>query len=151
MNKNEIILDDGLEEVIIKNKLGEEIGKFYFRPTDIGILARYREVVDTFDEVTKPLEKANIDNKGEGVDDNDTEAVKEAEKILYEKCDYIFGGNFSEAFFEKINPFSPVGGRFFCEQAIEVVGKYISNRFDKEVKASSKRISKYTSNFSSKE
>lgn len=146
----EIIIDDGLEEVKIKNKFGEEIGKFYFRPTDIGILARYREVVDSFDEVVKPLEHTSINTKGEGETDTDDLAVKEAQEKLFEKCNYIFGGNFAEAFFGKINPFSPVGGKFYCEEAISQVGKYISSRFDKEIKASSKRISKYASNFSSK-
>lgn len=147
---NEIIIDDGLEEVKVKNKFGEEIGKFYFRPTDIGILTRYREAVDTFDEITKPLEEANIGTSGEGETDKDEKAIAEAQHILFDKFNYIFGGNFAEAFFGSINPFSPVGGKFYCEQAIEMVGKYISNRFEKEAKASQKRVSKYTDNFSSK-
>ena len=36
-NFNEIIIDDGSVKVPIRNKHGEQIGEFSFRPTDIGM------------------------------------------------------------------------------------------------------------------
>ena len=49
-----------------------------------------------------------------------------------------------EAFFGKMNPFSPVGGRFYCEQAIELVGAYIEQEFGIEAEQMSSKVEKYT-------
>ena len=61
--------------------------------------------------------------------------MKEAETRLYAACDKLFGGNMSEAFFGKMHPFSPVNGRFYCENALSAVGQYISKQFARETKA----------------
>lgn len=72
------------------------------------------------------------------------DALKEAEKRLSDKLNALFDGNFAEAFFGKMNPFSIVGGRFYCEVAIEAVGAYIQNRFDHEMNLAQNRVDKYT-------
>jgi len=132
--------------VPICNKFGDEIGVFYFQPTDIGMVDRYNKAMSEFDKITEPLENVNI--KGDGtVDENDEagfEAMREAQRRLYEACDYLFGGNMSEAFFGKVHPFSPVNGRFYCENALEAVGKFISRQFDRETAKVNNRVSKYT-------
>lgn len=146
-NPVEIIIDDGSERVPIKNHFGDEIGVFYFRPTDMGIIDRYNEIAKKFSEITEPLEKAEISPEGTVEDLNDEEsiaALKEAEKRLCEAVDYLFDGNMSKAFFGRMHPFSPVGGRFYCESAIEHVGQFISARFDAETEKISKRVEKYT-------
>ena len=43
-----IVVDDGSVKESIKNKHGDEIGVFYFRPTDIGIIDRYNKVAGDF-------------------------------------------------------------------------------------------------------
>lgn len=136
-NDEFIVLDDGLKRVSIQNLDGEEIGVFKFRPTDFNIINRYNETISKFDEIFEPL----------SADDAKEEAFKEAEKRLYEALDYVFGGNMAEAFFGAVSPFSPVKGRFYCEQAIEVLGDYIGKQFDAEVKKINKRVSKYTSKY----
>lgn len=146
-NPVEIVIDDGSERVPIKNHFGDEIGVFYFRPTDMGIIDRYNEIAKKFSEITEPLEKAEISPEGTVEDLNDEEsiaALKEAEKRLCEAVDYLFDGNMSKAFFGRMHPFSPVGGRFYCESAIEHVGQFISARFDAETEKISKRVEKYT-------
>ncbi len=146
-NPVEIVIDDGSERVPIKNHFGDEIGVFYFRPTDMGIIDRYNEIAKKFSEITEPLEKAEISPEGTVEDLSDEEsiaALKEAEKRLCEAVDYLFDGNMSKAFFGRMHPFSPVGGRFYCESAIEHVGQFISARFDAETEKISKRVEKYT-------
>jgi len=151
MKKNitEIVIDDGSVKVPIRNKHGEEIGVFYFRPTDIGIIDRYNKIVGTFDEITAPLEHVNINADGTADEQNTAgvEALHTAEKRLYEACDFMFGGNMSEAFFGKMHPFSPVGGSFYCETAIESVGKFIAAQFDRETNKISKRVNRYTQGY----
>lgn len=142
-----IIVDDGGIEVPINNKRGDQIGVFYFHPTDVGIIDRFNEMAGDFAKITGPLEKVNIAPDGTAASQNEVEitALKEAETNLYSACDRLFGGNMSQAFFGKMHPFSPVGGRFYCELALEAVGKYISQQFDVETKKISARVAKYTS------
>jgi len=140
-----IVLDDGFERVSIGNKYGEEVGVFYFNPTDIGIIERYNKLVAGFDKITEPLtEGSSEDMTEEERDKFAEEQIKEASKRLYEACNELFGGDFASAFFGRTNPFSPVNGRFYCEVALEGVGKYIESRFDSEVKKITTRVQKYT-------
>lgn len=143
----EIVIDDGSERVPIKNQFGDEIGVFYFRPTDVGIIDRYNKVAKDFDTITEPLENADISPDGGASDISDEESVKalkEAENRLYAAVDYLFDGKMSQAFFGHMHPFSPIGGRFYCEIAIESVGRLISARFGSETEKIEKRIEKYT-------
>ena len=71
-------------------------------------------------------------------------ALKEAEKRLYEAVNELFGGDFAGAFFGKVNPFSPVNGSFYCEEALRSVGEFISQQFDAETAKFAERVSKYT-------
>ena len=41
-----ITVDDGFQRIPITNKYGDEIGVFYFNPTDIGIIERYNSLAD---------------------------------------------------------------------------------------------------------
>jgi len=147
-----ITIDDGSERVPINNKLGEEIGVFVFRPTDVGMVDRYNKIVGDFEKITEPLEGVNINADGTADEDNEAEftALAEAEKRLYDACDYLFGGNMSEAFFGKMHPFSPVKGRFYCEQALELVGQFISKQFARETARINSRVDKYTHGYSAK-
>lgn len=145
-NLTGIVVDDGSVRESIRNKHGDEIGVFYFRPTDIGIIDRYNKVAADFDKITAPLENVNINPDGTVDEKNEAEiaAMNEAEAKLFEACDYLFGGNMSEAFFGKMHPFSPVNGRFYCENALDAVGKYISRQFDSEVTKINNRVNRYT-------
>lgn len=150
-NVNEIVIDDGSVKVPIRNKQGAEIGVFHFRPTDVGIVDRFNRLAASFDEITKPLESVSLAPDGTARDKGgtDTEALQQAEQRLYTACDELFGGNMSEAFFGKMHPFSPINGRFYCENALEAVGAYISRQFDREVKKVNSRVEQYTHGYRS--
>lgn len=151
-NVNEIVIDDGSVRVPIRNKQGEEIGVFFFRPTDIGIIDRFNELADDFDNITAPLESVNINPDGTVDEKNDAElaAIKEAEGLLYAACDKLFGGNMSEAFFGKMHPFSPINGHFYCENALQAVGGYISRQFAREVRKVNSRVDRYTHGYAAR-
>ena len=151
-NVNEIIIDDGSVRVPIRNKQGEELGVFFFRPTDIGIIDRFNDMADDFDKITAPLESVNINADGTVDEKNEAElaALKEAEGLLYDACDRLFGGNMSEAFFGKMHPFSPINGHFYCENALQAVGNYISRQFAREVKKVNSRVDRYTHGYAAR-
>lgn len=141
-----IVINDGSVKVPITNQFGDQLGVFYFHPSDVGILDRYNRVVADFDKITAPLEQVNINSDGTADEENEAEwaTVKEAEAKLYEACNFLFGGNFAEAFFEKVHPFSPVNGCFYCENVLDAVGQYISKQFDKEISKINSRVNRYT-------
>lgn len=141
-----IVVDDGSVTVPICNKQGEKIGEFAFRPTDIGIVDRFNDLAAEFDKIVEPLESVNIKPDGTTDERNDAEfaSLREAETRLYAACDKLFGGNMSEAFFGKMHPFSPINGRFYCENALAAVGAYISQQFGHEVKKINSRVERYT-------
>lgn len=118
-----ITVDDGSVKVPIKNRQGEELGAFSFRPTDVGIIERFNRLSSQFDQIVEPLERVNIkpDGTAEAQDGAELAAFQEAEKRLYAACDELFGGNMAEAFFGRMHPFSPIGGRFYCENALSAV------------------------------
>lgn len=142
-----IQIDDGSKRVPITNLHGEEIGVFYFRPTDIGMINRYNEVIQRFDDITGPLQNIGINADGTASSDADMEALNTAEKKLFEACDYMLGGNLSEAFFGSMHPFSPIGGYFYCETVLEKVGQFISAQFEEETRKINKRLRKYTAGY----
>ena len=144
-----IVVDDGSQRVSIENTSGEEIGVFSFRPTDIAIVQRYTDAMAKFDEIVAPLENVNVasDGTAETEDDKALEAIKEAEKRLYEACDYVFGGNMSEAFFGKMHPFSPIDGVFYCETALNKLGEFISAQFEQETTKINNRLKKYVAGY----
>ncbi len=144
-----IVINDGSVRVPIENMYGEELGAFTFRPTDIDIVKRYNESADKFASVVEPLDKAGINPDGTADEsiEGSLEAIGEAEARLYELCNYIFGGDMAGAFFGKMNPFSPVDGRFYCEVAIEYLGNFITAQFDAETKKVSARVKEYTDGY----
>lgn len=146
----EIVVDDGSVEVPISNTLGEKIGFFRFRPTDFNIIKRYQDISDKFGDVVSPLINADIEPDGNGSNEDSSKILYEAQDKLFELVDYLFDGNASEAFFGKMNPFSPINGKFYCEYALDAVGNFISKQFDEEIKAVSSRVSKYTHGYSSR-
>lgn len=145
-NFTSIVVDDGSVKVPILNKHNEEIGVFYFRPTDTGMIDRFNKLASTFDNIVAPLENLSINADGSVDEKNAAEmaAMQEATQRLYSACDELFEGNFSEAFFGKLHPFSIVNGVFYCESALDAVGKFISRQYDREIKKMNNRLNRYT-------
>ena len=146
----EIVVDDGSVEIPISNTMGEKIGSFRFRPTDFNIIKRFQSVSDKFGDVVSPLINANIEPDGEGSDEESIKILDEAQKNLFELVDYLLDGNASEAFFGRMNPFSPIKGKFYCEYALNAVGDFISKQFDEEIKAINSRVENYTHGYAAR-
>lgn len=143
----EIVVDDGYQRVPIKNLHGDEVGVFYFNPTDMGIIQRYNEFVRGFDTIVEPLER--LSNVPEGDDEGNTkvyeQAIQDATERLYEAVNKLFNSDTAGAFFGKVNPFSIVGeGEFYCLNVLDKVRGFINDQFDVQVAKINKRVDKYT-------
>lgn len=139
-----IVVDDGTVKEVIRNRYGQEVGVFYFVPTDLNMADRYEEVVTKISEITKPLANIDINPDGTTNEESAKATMTEAVNQLYDACNYLFGGNYSEAFFGKVHPFAPCNGKFYCENALEAVGNYIGRQFDREIAKIDTRVQKYT-------
>lgn len=140
-----ITLDDGLKRVPIRNTLGQEIGAFFFRPTDLGMVDRFNEAVSRFSEVTELLDRLPEDDEGR-VDMNlpgTAQILRTAREKLFELCDYAFGGKMSDAFFGSMDPFSPVNGNLYCMNVLTALGDFISGQFQRETEKLNSRVKKY--------
>lgn len=133
---NGIVIDDGTERVPIKNLRGEEIGFFYFNPSDIGIVKRYNKAVPEIEKIIQDMTAENVEDE--------TEMLFETERRLGEQFNYIFGGDMVEAFFGKISMWALVGGEFYCWKALDLLGEFITKKFEAEIKKANEKIEKYT-------
>lgn len=149
MDKNTtlmITVDDGSRRVPVCNREGEEIGAFTFRPTDIGIISRYNSMADSFDHITEPLEAIADVEAGEIdlFDPKNSAALDEATRRLYEAVNTLLASDgAAQAFFGRMNPFSPVEGEFYCRQVLGVLGAFIGQQFDGQVRKLSSKAKKY--------
>ena len=141
-----IQVDDGFQKIPIKNLHGDEVGMFYFNPTDIGIIQRYNEFAQNFDYVTEPLERLSdaANDDPDNVTPAQEKALEEATERLYEAVNKLFNGDMAGAFFGKVHPFSPVDGEFYCTKALEAIRAFISEQFDIQAAKINKRVDKYT-------
>jgi len=142
-NLNTVItVDDGSRRVPIRNTYGEEIGAFTFRPTDVGIIQRYNDMVKRFDAVIEPLQALEGDVDLE--DPRYAEAITEATRRVYDEVNALFASaDAAEGFFGRMNPFSPVNGEFYCAGVLNAVGEYISQAFDTETAKFSEKAKTY--------
>lgn len=152
INKNRVVVDDGIEEVNIVNRLGHTIGTFCFAPTDTDIIERYNKSVDKIEALVSRLSNVQLpelsadDEQADGSELKEIKAFnpfEEGKKELFEILDYLFAGNTSTAFFEHTSPFTLVNGRLYLEVVMDAIGAYIAQRFDSEIKKLSTHANKY--------
>lgn len=139
-----LVIDDGKIEIPIENHLHMQIGVLRFSPTDLNIVNRYNDVSGKLDKVIEPLSEANITNNGEGQDEKSIQILNEVGEQVIELLDYIIDGDSREAFFRKMHIFSIVNGHFYCENVFRVLGAFISQEFDAEVKRVNVRVNEHT-------
>lgn len=141
-----ITVDDGSRRVPICNILGEEIGSFVFHPTDIGIIERYNTMIKEIDSITKPIDSFEFDENASDEENSQRmlAAKNEATKQLYAAVDNLLASDgAAQIFFGKMNPFSPVDGKFYCEIVLQSIGQYINKQFKVENAKISERAKRY--------
>ena len=145
-NTTTLVIDDGSKRYELKNQYGQLIGEFIIRPGDIGIFSRFQQMQAEIDEIGKPLEDIDIGADGNAEDENDMKAIAaldEAGKKLFDVINKLFQAEMADKLFGKMHPFSPVGGRFYFERVLEVIGKAIDSEFGAEAKTMSSRAQQY--------
>lgn len=137
------VIDDGTRKIPLENKFGKLICYIYIRPADLSIFDRYKQLTTDFQDIIKPLEKLDLNNNGEPNFDDDWEVFKEVEAELKRRINALFDIDEADDIFAKRNPFSSVGGKFFCESVIEVIGNLIAEAVEEEMTLSTQRMNAY--------
>lgn len=137
------IIDDGTREIPLVNKFGKLICNIYIRPADLSILDRYTQLTTDFQTIVEPLKDINIGNDGTASFEEDWKILKAVEAEMKQRINALFDMDEADEIFAKRNPFSSVGGKFFCESVIETIGNLIADAVEEEMELSRKRTEKY--------
>lgn len=139
------IIDDGTREIPLVNKFGKLICNIYIRPADISILDRYNALAADFKDIVEPLKDINIKNDGSATFDEEWAIMKSVEAELKARINALFDMEEADEIFKNRSPFSSVGGKFFCESVIEVIGEIITEAVKEEMALSKERTDKWLS------
>lgn len=139
----QIKIDDGTREYLITNQFGKEICRVHFRPGDVSLVSRYKAMREQFGQIIEPLTKLDISAAGEAVNDAGVEALEQVNQKFKQTLNDLLDSDDAADIFKTRNPFSSVGGRFFCEIVLDALGELIGEVMSEEAAASEKRIAKY--------
>lgn len=139
-----IKFDDGYKKFMINDDPDKVIK---FDPADFGIIERFNTARKNIEKSTEELNDTTLDNSGEPVDELEeaAEAIGKVRNIICEQVDYIFDSSVSSIVFGNKSPLAMVKGVPLFERFIVAAQTYIEKEIKAEMKASEKRISKYTS------
>ena len=141
---NIFVLDDGTKEIIVQNSFGEEICKLHIRGGDLSIMDRYKELMEEYKDIIAPLSNMHVEDDGSSAFESEWEIIKGVEAKLIEKIDYVFGMKDAKKLFASRNAFSVIGGYFYIEIVLEMLGKVVAQSIDEEGEKTRKRLEKYT-------
>ena len=131
-----ISFDEGYKEFAINN---DENRVIRFNPKDFGILTRMEDTLSDFEALEKKLKDGN--------EEEFTNNLREAEKVVHEKIDSIFNANVHDIIFNHHSPISLVGGEFLFMRVIEALVPIVEKEVKYEMQKSEKRMSKYTEKY----
>lgn len=131
-----ISFDEEYKEFAVNN---DENRVIRFNPKDFGILTRMEDTLSDFEALEKKLKDGN--------EEEFTNNLREAEKVVHEKIDSIFNANVHDIIFNHQSPISLVGGEFLFMRVIEALVPIVEKEVKYEMQKSEKRMSKYTEKY----
>ena len=125
--------DRGLKSYEVKDIDGTLLGTLYVNPADIGIAARLEEARRAIQQLADGLAA-----------DAGVDQIIEADKLIREQINYIFGSDASSVFFKGVSALALLpDGTMVFEKALQAAVPIIEDAVGKAVKASQKRVQKH--------
>lgn len=129
----ELKIDRGLKSYEVKDIDGTLLGTLYVNPADIGIAARLEEARRAIQQLADGLAA-----------DADVDQIIEADKLIREQINYIFGSDASSVFFKGVSALALLpDGTMVFEKVLQAAVPIIEDAVGKAVKASQKRVQKH--------
>ena len=131
----ELKIDRGLKSYEVKDIDGTLLGTLYVNPADIGIAARLEEARRAIQQLADGLASDA---------DADVDKIIEADKLIREQINYIFGRDASSVFFKGVSALAllPDGSMVF-EKVLQATVPIIEDAVGKAIKASQMRVQKH--------
>lgn len=137
---NNIIIDDGAKTYNIKNKRGQMLGKFTFRPSDTNIIDRYKEVAKFYESYQMPEKTGDLEK--------DTENIRKVEKEIVDQISYLIGADAKEELFGILGAFSLLeSGELFVENVLSSIATVIEREMNVRTQKVKKRMNKYVAKY----
>lgn len=136
--------DDGFKEFSINNDPSKVIR---FNPADFGIIERINTAYNEIQKTTQIEDDIQLNPDGTPMEmiGKVAEVVKGIADSIKAQIDYIFNSPVSEVVFGNQSPLGMVKGVPLYERFLDIVIPVIKQEVESEMKASQKRVSKYTS------
>ena len=129
----ELKIDRGLKSYEVKDIDGTLLGTLYVNPADIGIAARLEDARRAIQQLADGLAA-----------DAGVDQIIEADKLIREQINYIFGSDASSVFFKGVSALALLpDGTMVFEKALQASVPIIEDAVGKAVKASQKRVQKH--------
>ena len=129
----ELKIDRGLKSYEVKDIDGTLLGTLYVNPADIGIAARLEEARRAIQQLADGLAA-----------DAGVDQIIEADKLIREQINYIFGSDASSVFFKGVSALALLpDGTMVFEKALQAAVPIIEDAVGKAVKARQKRVQKH--------
>lgn len=129
-------INDGSKSYEIVNQNDVVLGVFTFNPSDMNIIEKYNDVIDSLKTAT---EKMNAGTE---------EELIAASNLLREKMDLLFGEDTSRTFFSVTGPLTPLSnGQLFVENVLEAIGEIVEKEMNVRIKKVRGRMDKYTAKY----
>lgn len=126
-------IDRGLKSYEVKDIDGTLLGTLYVNPADIGIAARLEDARRTIQQLADGLAA-----------DAGVDQIIEADKLIREQINYIFGSDASSVFFKGVSALALLpDGTMVFEKVLQAAFPIIEDAVGKAVKASQKRVQKH--------
>ena len=132
---------------------GDNSRIIYLDTSDMNILVRMNE---TYPEIQKLAVEAADKIVASKVGDDDSplndisEILKEIDKRMREKLNYIFASDIADICEPKGNMYDPVGGEFRFEHIIEALSTLYADNITGEFKKMQERVKKHTAKYTNK-
>lgn len=131
----ELKIDRGLKSYEVKDLDDTLLGTIYVNPADFGIAARLEEARRAIQQLADGLASDA---------DADVDKIIEADKLIKEQVNYIFGSDASSVFFKGVSALALLpDGTMVFEKALQAAVPIIEDAVGKAVKASQKRVQKH--------
>lgn len=131
----ELKIDRGLKSYEVKDLDDTLLGTIYVNPADFGIAARLEEARRVIQQLADGLASDA---------DADVDKIIEADKLIQEQVNYIFGSDASSVFFKGVSALAmlPDGSMVF-EKVLQAAVPIIEDAVGKAIKASQMRVQKH--------
>lgn len=131
-----IQINDGSKSYEIVNQNDKVLGVFTFNPSDMNIIDKYNDVVESLKTATEKMSTGK------------EEGLTEASSLIREKMDILFGEDTSKTFFSITGPLTPLSnGQLFVENVLEAIGAIVEKEMNVRVKKVRERMDKYTEKY----